>query len=413
MSGFAAAIAAAVEQAPMSNGEVTTKPGRLLLVDGDGLAYYCAGNDDTAPGMARNNLISKVRSAQRACGAESVNILTTSPGSHKGYRYAVARVKPYQGQRTDSRRPKNWEYLRDYLNDGAPSSDFGVEFTAVAEADDLFSRYALHHPDCVINTQDKDMRMVPGWHLDWLTNLMFRVDPGKWYIEHDDKVWGRAWFWSQMLHGDTADHIPGLPFYKDGSITKSGPNKGKETEIRCGEKAKPVLDMLPKLSSDMGALTTFGPLYQSCYGDRWLVEMLEQGILLWMRNDMQSSPLNVVAVGNPLHALTTHELWPAAKAEIMTRIGEALSYAEIETVGDRTNEGADAPATAAEVRSVQATLGLAEGGAGPRPLDWDRPSEPALGVQLPAGQGGEQPQAVRRAESGGFPAWGLKLLATA
>lgn len=396
---FAAAIAAAVEQAPMSNGEVATQPGRLLLADGDGLCYYCAGNDDTAPGEARANLTNKLRSAQRASGAETVKVVTTASGSHKGFRYAVARVKPYQGQRTDSRRPKNWEHLREFLLEGAPGTGFDVEHTAIAEADDLFSRYALHHPDCVIYTQDKDMRMVPGWHLDWLTHIMFKLG-NDFRVVHNEKVWGRAWFWQQMLMGDTADAIPGLPFYRE---------NGKDKRI--GEVG--AVKALTGTESDMGSLLVAQKLYQSYYADRWLVEMLEQGILLWMRNDTQSSALNVVAKGNPLHALTTHELWPAAKAEIMARIAEALVYAEAEGVGSGTNEAEPLVLADEPLRPVSTPAAGIEGGAGPRSLDGGSAGDPSLGLQQPTREGGEQPQAVRRPELVGLLSWSSVLLATA
>lgn len=398
MNAFAAAIAAAVEQAPMSNGEQGVRKGRLLCADGDGLAYYCAGNDDTAPGEARSNLLNKLRSAQQASGAEEIKIVTTSAGSHKGFRYAVARAKPYQGQRTTGRRPKNWEYLRDYLSAGAPGSGFDVEFTAIAEADDLFSRYALHHPDCVIYTQDKDMRMVPGWHLEWLTHIMFRLDANAFRAEHGDKVWGRAWFWQQMLQGDTADNIPGLPFYREGGKDK-----------RIGEVG--ATKALAKVESDMGALLVCQQLYRSYYEDRWLVEMLEQGILLWMRNDTMSSPLNVTAVGNPLHSITTHELWPAARAEIMARIAEALVHAETEGVGSGASETEPVAGPTDALCALPAPV-LGDGcGAGPRSLNGAGAGCDSPGVQQPAGQGREQPQALRREVPAGFPAWGSRLLA--
>lgn len=352
---LAAIIALAETQCPQSNGAVQTVPGRLLLADGDGLCYYCAGNEDTEPGRARQNLIDKLRAAKAACGAEAVKILVTARGSHKGYRYAVARVKPYQAQRTGGNRPKNWEYLRSLLEEGgALADDIEVEFTSIAEADDLFSRYALNHPDCVIYTQDKDMRMVTGWHLDWLTHILFRVD-GTFGMTHNEKVWGRRFFWQQVLHGDTADNIPGLPWYTDGSVLKSGPEKGQLKQTKCGEKAVPVL-ALNSINDDMSALLHVQPLYQSCYGDRWVVELLEQGILLWMRTDMQSSPFNVVAPGNPLAALTTHALYPAARAEMMQRIAEAVVY---ETGENSGTEGAtEAGASALEDEPCRGVVGV-------------------------------------------------------
>lgn len=409
-----AALAAEAEQHdPMSNGTETIVPGRLLLVDGDGLCYYCAGNDETAPGLARANLIEKVRSAARAAGAEAIKIVVTARGCHKGYRYAVARSKPYQAQRADSRRPKNWEFLRRLLDTGDLGPGIEVEFTNVAEADDLFARYAMNHPDCVIFTQDKDMRMVPGWHLDWLTHLMFRLEPGTWAVTHNDKLWGRAWFWSQMLHGDTADNIPGLPFYTDGSIVKSGPNKGEVKQIKVGEKSEAVTKLLPQVQSDMGATLLLQQLYRSCFGERWLVEMLEQGILLWMRNDQQSSPLNVVALGNPLHPLTTHESYPAARAEIMARIAEAVVHEEAQSLGSGDDTQCLAGITEEQLCPVPASSEDGERCAGPLPHDGQGEGGPAPGVQLPAGQGGEQPQAVRSNQPPRVPSWGARLLAKA
>lgn len=410
-SPFAAAIAAAAAGSPMGNGDVPLVQGRLLLIDGDGLCYYCAGNDETSPGEARKRLLEKVAGAQRACGASEVKIVTTARSSHKGHRYAVARAQPYQGKRSSGHRPKNWEVLREYLEAGdVPGAS--VELTEVAEADDLFSRYAMSHPDCVINTQDKDMRMVPGWHLDWLTNVMFKLG-NEFRIEHDGKVWGRSWFWSQVLHGDGVDHIPGLPWYTDGSLVKTGPKKGEVKVIRVGLKAEVIVEQLPKVHSDMGALLLCQGLYRSCYGDRWLVELLEQGILLWMRNDPTSSPLNVVADGNPMAALRTHEFWPAARAEILQRIAEAQVYEEAEQNGSGDGAPGTAGAAGDALCAVPATVQGDGGGAGSLPLDGLRPSSPAPLVQCPAGQGGERSEEVRHPQHVGVPAWLRRVLAKA
>lgn len=410
-SPFAAAIAAAAAGAPMSNGEVTVVAGRLLLADGDGLCYYCAGDDETSPGEARSRLLEKLAAAKRASGSDRVLVLLTGRGSHKGYRYAVARAKPYQGQRENARRPKNWQYLREFLEQ-YEGELFEVEETQIAEADDLFARYASVHPDCVIYTQDKDMRMVPGWHLNWLTHIMFKL--GKEFrVEADDKVWGRSWFWSQMLHGDTADNIPGLPWYTDGRITKSGPNKGKETQHKCGEANKVVVQDLPKMSSDMGALLLLQPLYRSCYGDRWLVELLEQGILLWMRNDAGSSPLNVTAPGNPLAAITTHQLWPSARSEVLQRIAEAMVHEEAQGVGHTDSEAATLAEERHAVRALFPPVLDGASSAGSLPLDGVHPGHVAQRVQCSAGEGGERVAEVRRQEPARVPAWLHSVLAKA
>jgi DNA polymerase-1 len=410
-AALAAAIAKQAETSPQNTQSEGIVPGRLLLADGDGLCYYCAGNDETAPGQARINLLDKLRSAARSCGAERIKVLVTGAGSHKGYRYAVARVKPYQGHRTGNHRPKNWQFLRELLEQGDLPPDIEIEFTHTAEADDLFSRYAEMHPDCVIFTQDKDMRMVPGKHLEWKTHILTDVPPC-WVLTAHDLVYGRQWFWMQMLHGDAADNIPGLPWYTDGSINKSGLNKGKVKEIRCGE-ASSAVKGLDKVSSDMGACIYLQGLYRTCYGERWLVNMLEQGILLWMRTDMESNPFDVTKPGHPLHPLTSHADWPAARQEILIRIAEGQINEKTEDHGSGTDQDSDAAGAGEPLQSVQSAVCTEPSGAGPRSPDGCGAGSAAPGMQRPAGQGGEQPQAVRGAVPGSVPQWMRRLSAKA
>jgi hypothetical protein len=149
---------------------------------------------------------------------------------------------------------------------------FPVEATATAEADDLFGKFSheLGPENVVIDTQDKDMRMVPGWHLDWVTRRMVYVPADCYSLVFNDKVYGRKWFWLQMLHGDTADYIPGLPKYVvDG-------------------KAKPVGEVtakkfLERTISEVEARQIVAIYYKTYYKDQWLTAMYEQAILLWMR----------------------------------------------------------------------------------------------------------------------------------
>lgn len=275
----------------MASGSVPVIAGRILLVDGDGLAYYCAGKDDTDAGEARAKLVDKVKSAQRAVGAERVIVLLTSSGSHKGHRYAIARVKPYQAQRGDSRRPKNWLHLRDFMDSvGFP---FETEVTTVAEADDLFGWWAYQHPDDVVPyTQDKDMRMLPGLHLDWVSHRTHKVEYVRrvchehyvsYHVQpvdsvHNEKQYGHKWFWLQMLHGDTADNIPGLPL---ATIKYGGSAISPEYTLnKVGEAAA---NKIIAAHEDIGHCAAVAMAYVSYYKERWLVEMLEQACLLWMR----------------------------------------------------------------------------------------------------------------------------------
>lgn len=343
---FAGAIAEAATSSPMAPGLVPILPSRVLLVDADGLAYYCAGNDDTTPGEARANLLNKVASAQRMTGASEVRLLTTASGSHKGHRYAVARVKPYQGQRTNSRRPNNWRYLRDLLE--SQTIGLPVELTTTAEADDLFAKYAYSCPDnCVIYTQDKDMRMLPGLHLDWANHRTHTVNwekanvAGAVYCRAADSVfngkqYGPQWFWHQMLHGDAADNIPGLPKYViDGKAKPVG-------EVTAGK----------LLAGALSYEAAVAALYESYYGERWLVEIIEQACLLWLRRSPDKWD-DCLDLGGPLALWNDGgDEFTKAYLEIQGRVHDADNInatAKAQAVGDRTDSGEDCNSTAPTV----------------------------------------------------------------
>ena len=331
-SAFASAIAKAAAAQPMGYGSIPIVPNRILLVDGDGLCYYCAGNDDTDVGTARANLISKVKRAAELVGAQYIKILVTGAGSHKGHRYAIARVKPYQGQRAGSRRPKNWQALRDLLDTGFNGVE--VETTYTAEADDLFGWYAYNYPDdVVILTQDKDMRMLPGVHLDWVTNRIHKVEHSLTDVRHEyamynrkvhdsvfnDKQYGPRWFWLQMLHGDTADNIPGLP--KHLAVNA----KGERSLKPVGEvTATKLLDLYPSPAAGVANE------YFKYYNSRWLVEMLEQACLLWMRRDPNRWD-DCCEIGGPMYQFTDEPDFPKAYAEIETRVRQADDLNALQT----------------------------------------------------------------------------------
>jgi DNA polymerase-1 len=180
----------------------------------------------------------------------------------------------------------------------------------LAEADDLFAFYGTRAPEAtVILTQDKDMRMVPGWHLDWNTHTMFYLDPNEFKVRHGDKWYGRYWFWLQMLQGDTADFIPGLPKFRLSE---------KESFRLCGEKTAEKL--LDHCLSNEDAASMVLTLYRSCYGDRAEVELLEQACLLWMR-PYPEDYLSCLSHLGPLNCLRS-KLTDAA-AEIVQRVKDA------------------------------------------------------------------------------------------
>ena len=328
---FAALAQRAALSEPMAGGAVPILHGRTLYLDGDGLAYYCAGNDETLLSEARARLRDKIEGMLLASGAGRVIILLTGSGGHKGHRYAIARVKPYQGQRVNNRRPKNWQGLRALLEDGA----FGpCRIVYDREADDCFAEFGWADPENTVHgTQDKDMRMCPGYHLDWIDNRMFYLPPNTYSAVFNDKQYGMKWFWLQMLHGDTADAIPGLP-----KVVINGKAK-LVGEVTAGQ-------IMAHYDDNASAARGVAHAYASYYGDRWLVEMLEQACLLWMRRSPDAlwddvithGPLNCIVADWVQDADSAHFTDNAIK-EIQQRVKEADDYNALQAEGQRDSIG--------------------------------------------------------------------------
>ena len=292
MTKFAAAIAAAEEtQAVRQSPPII--PGRKVHIDGDYLCYYAAGNDDVDPGMARMNAASYIEHARIWAGAEKAVLHLTASGCHKGERYLVATTKPYQGQRSGERRPKNWRYLRDWAC-GYDGDQFIKKVWASREADDGIAACAHWAAERgaldAICTADKDMQMLPGIHLDWKDNSLYTiVGPEDWeVIGHNGKVYGEKWFWLQMLHGDTADNIPGLEFVfapvvpgKPERMNKVGPATAAKLLADCENDPQAIRNRVQELYIRSYRGTGDGE-------DRFA----EQAALLWLRRDNLASVRN-------------------------------------------------------------------------------------------------------------------------
>ena len=251
---------------------VPVVPGRRVHIDADMLAYQCGGNEDTDVATSRRILKSKIDLFKDAAGAEGVLLHLTASGSTKGDRAAIAYTKPYQGQRK-GHRPKNWQYLRDYMADGVAGP---VKQWYDREADDGFGFISANCPLDVIATRDKDMRMLPGLHLNWDTYELVHVPADVFATEACGKLYGHKWFWTQMLWGDAADNIPGLP---------------KHPDFPRGVGEVAASKLLAFADDDASAALTVAQAYKVHWGDEWADRYAEQASLLWIRRTQQA-PIN-------------------------------------------------------------------------------------------------------------------------
>lgn len=293
MNPFADAIAQAAASAPTAPVYPDKVPGLVVHIDGDYLAYYASGNDECEPGMARLNAITLIEDFIARTGASSAVVHNTASGCHKGERYLVATVKPYQGQRKADRKPKNYQYMRDLLL-GYEGDLFKSKTWATREADDgigACSHFAVGNPKqagyAAIATADKDMRMLPGLHIDWLKKTLTTVRPGEYAVMGDNgKLYGLKWFCMQMLMGDTADNCPGLEF----AFFSTVPSKPERMQ-KVGEKTAEKL-LAGTATPDDGIAAVIdhyrrGYKGQCSIGSTDFADdrFCEQAALMWMRTD--------------------------------------------------------------------------------------------------------------------------------
>jgi 5'-3' exonuclease len=93
--------------------------------------------------------------------------------------------------------------------------------------------------DTIICSRDKDLRICPGWHFSWECGQQKAIGP-----THTDRLgflsekpngdtigYGLKFFFYQMLVGDTADNIPGLPKVGDAGAVKLLKDLNTEVEL--------------------------------------------------------------------------------------------------------------------------------------------------------------------------------------
>lgn len=275
---LSALMAAAGERSPMPVQVVRQHNPRVIAhVDGDYMAYFAAGSENCSAGDARRNVLSRCAQLKHISGAGKIVMHLTHAASTKGDRFLAATTQPYQGQRGHSRRPNNWAFLREWM-ETYEGDAFTPKIWLTREADDGIAYVnegaALHHNILhVVHSADKDMRMFCGVHVDWDGYGITEVPLGAYDIVGENGLqYGHKWFWMQMLHGDSADHIPGLP------------DVGKVTAEQL---------LLDTSSNHEAAMLVRGK-YSEVLGADWRKTFAEQAVLLWMRTDRDAELLDVL-----------------------------------------------------------------------------------------------------------------------
>ena len=268
---------------------------------------------------------------------------TTPSGSTKGGRNEQAVLREYQANRKDrDGKPEFLDHIRAYLISEIGAGGHGTAHLD-QEADDGMATagwqaYLNGRDDaklCVIASKDKDLRMVPGFQLigdevraELNSFGSIELDRSK----SSPKVIGRgtSFFWAQLLMGDTADNISGLPKIVGRRVAEVKPTKAYTAAIKaygtgtdaedarhlktidavinkpksCG--AVITYEILKDVGNDRDAYSCVRELYRE-YAERvgpfvhwstgvevtYTQALLSEMMLLWMRRN--KNPKDVVA----------------------------------------------------------------------------------------------------------------------
>ena len=200
-------------------------PNSVLQLDGDISSFYLAWTDET---LSQNTEALKrhIEVKRLMAGCETVNVHTTR-GAKAG-REDAAMVQEYQANRQKMtpeqiEKKQRVEEIRAWLETYSNAHTVPMPQWEI-EADDSMSieqdKMLKAGRVSKIMTKDKDLDMIMGTHIHYDTY-------DEWTItEHNSygKIWmdrsgsqtklkgqGTSFFWAQMLMGDSADNIPGLP----------------------------------------------------------------------------------------------------------------------------------------------------------------------------------------------------------
>jgi 5'-3' exonuclease len=165
------------------------------------------------------------------------------------FRFDLATLKPYKGNRNAEHKPKYYQEIKDYLIERWNA----IEVNGI-ESDDAIGIEQFDNPDkyTVIVSTDKDMNTIPGWHYNWVQDRLYyqSLNEANLFL-----------FW-QMLVGDTSDNIPGIHKIGEHRATKLLNDNDRDVEK--------VREAVKKL-------------YQNQYGENWEKAYWEVGNLLYIR----------------------------------------------------------------------------------------------------------------------------------
>ena len=245
---------------------------KTLLIDGDIIVYRpcCTFNEDDNDSRQKiaNNIRNKVTELMVDAGCSEYRFFVTTKQNYRDHL-----VDDYKANRVDKDRPVNLAWAKRWAVD-----NLDAEFVPFLEADDLLGIHQTE--DTVIWSLDKDLRQIPGNHLDEASRYVIRVDEEGALVKLGSKIKfnGGKGFLFQLLIGDSTDYILGCGV-RVPADTKMG-------EKRKGIGASKAYNMLIGKSYSEG-LEVVKMAYKDIHGDNWQQALETQANLLFMIREQQ------------------------------------------------------------------------------------------------------------------------------
>lgn len=229
-------------------------------------------------------------------GALAYEVYLTGPGN---FRNELATIKPYKGTRTGNEKPYHWETVSRRLKE-----HWGAITVNGIEADDFLAlRGTEEGRGLTICSRDKDLRQVPDCvHYSWKCGEHqpaigpFVVD-GVGEVGYEVKIYGAkqqksyklkghgdAFFYGQLLVGDSVDNIQGCP----------------------GVGPKKAVDLLGDLRDPEALFRACVYEYHRVYGEGWREALEENARLLYLVRSR--ADLDIGTAGNELNC-KMNKLW--------------------------------------------------------------------------------------------------------
>mgnify|MGYP003654153288 CR=1 FL=1 len=245
-----------------------------LLIDGDLVIFSacCVFNedDDHSRQMIERAIKSKIGMLVNSAGADDYRIFVTTK-----FNFRDDLVDDYKANRDDVNRPVNLTWAKRWAAD-----HLEAEYVTKLEADDLLG---INQTDnTVIWSIDKDLRQIPGKHLDDESKKVITITEEGELIDRGNKTYftGTLGLYYQMLIGDNTDYIVGcgqrLPH-----VYKSGAKEGQEYIKRVGIGNKKALKMLDGKTLEQALEVVIGA-YKDEFADEWQENLETQANLLFM-----------------------------------------------------------------------------------------------------------------------------------